>query len=130
MNVFVGLGYLLEAPKVVKEKGKTIARFIMVIRKTPKEKPVYIKSIAVNNIADLFYINRQKGNLFSFSVNIVSSEVIVSNTGSTFENYLLIKHAILIDRAKTKEKGMGFKEVLEMFPPEALVRRKQNDGKD
>lgn len=128
MNTFVGLGFLLEAPKVVKENGKTIATFIMVIRNSPKQKPTYIKCIAQNNIADLFYINKQKGNLFSFSGNIVSTDFKITTTGSTFDNYVFIKNATLVDRIKTKGEGMGFKDILDLFPPEALIRRRKKNN--
>jgi hypothetical protein len=132
MNTFVGLGYLLEAPKVVKEKGKVKATFIMVIRNSVEDKPIYVKCVAQNNIADLFYINRQKGNLFSFSGSIVSTEVKITATGSTFDNYVFVRNATLIDRFKAKESGMGFKEILDLFPPEAVIRRRgvKNGKKD
>jgi predicted enzyme involved in methoxymalonyl-ACP biosynthesis len=128
MNKFIGLGYLLESPKVVKEKNQTIARFIMVIRENTKQKPIYIKCLAVNNIADLFYINRERGNLFSFVGKIVNSELKQSNTGSTFENYVIVEYATLIDRMKRNEKGLGFKDILELFPPEAVIHRRKNNG--
>lgn len=129
MNIFNAVGYLYEAPLVSKEKGKTIARFTIVIRPNSKASPMFVKCVAFNNMADVVYINGRKGNMFGITGSIVSYNSRITQDGLVFENYVIVERAELIRKFKSPGEGMGFKEILELFPPEAIIKRKKDNKK-
>jgi hypothetical protein len=49
--------------------------------------------------------------------------------GLKFENYVIVERAELIRKFKKVGEGMGFKEILELFPPESIVKRKKENKK-
>lgn len=129
MNIFNAVGYLYEPPLVTKEKNKTLARFVIVIRPNIKKAPIFVKCVAFDNMADLVYINGQKGNMFGITGSLVSFNSRITPDGLKFENYVIIERAELIKKFKKPGEGMGFKEILELFPPEAVLKRKKENLK-
>lgn len=129
MNIFNAVGYLYDAPLVTKEKGRQIAKFTMVIRPNAKASPIFIRCVAFDNMADVIYINGRKGNMFGITGSVVSFNSRITPDGLKFENYVIIERAEFIRKFKHPGEGMGFKEILDLFPPEAIVKRKKETKK-
>jgi single-stranded DNA-binding protein len=129
MNIFNSVGYLYEPPYLTKEKGRTIAKFVFVIRPNAKMAPIFVKCVAFDNMADVIYINGQKGNMFGITGAVISFNSRMTAEGLKFENYVIVERAELIRKFKKVGEGMGFKEILELFPPESIVKRKKENKK-
>lgn len=123
------VGYLYEPPYLTKENGRTIAKFVFVIRTNKKMAPIFVRCVAFDNMADVIYINGQKGNMFGLTGSIISFNSRITHEGLKFDNYVIVERAELIRKFKKAGEGMGFKEILELFPPESVIKRKKENKK-